>query len=216
MVLFVSGYPDAGLQRIFGRAWRDVGQIESWAQLLAAHGIATAVYVNDEPARDALLALQYLKRQGAGLNIDPTRIGIWSVSGNVPNALSLLASADAATGRCAVLSNGFFFGSAMVNAARQYGFVAPADDSVLASVNPALALFVIRSGREENVGLNDSLDAFVAQAVAANKSLALLNLPDAPHNFEVAYDNPATRAAIRQTIAFYQTHLCDLLGESSA
>ena len=74
----------------------------------------------------------------------------------------------------------------------------------------------IRSGREENVGLNDSLDALVAQAVAANKSLALLNLPDAPHNFEVAYDNPATRAAIRQTIAFYQTHLCDLLGESSA
>ena len=72
-----------------------------------------------------------------------------------------------------------------------------------------LPLFLARAGRDEFPGLNAALDAFLAPAVRDNRPVAFVNHATGPHAFDVADDSPATRAVIRQVLAFMKSHLSD-------
>jgi acetyl esterase/lipase len=72
---------------------------------------------------------------------------------------------------------------------------------------PGVPLFVVRSGKDETPGLNATLDAFAARAIAENRPLTLVNYPDAPHSFELAVDGPETRRILQQGLDYLRAHL---------
>ena len=105
-VIFVTGFSDADAQRMLGRRFKEMGSYVSWAQVVAASGMVAITYANDAPAHDVDAVLQHVRDHAEELRIDERRIALWSCSGNVPNALSvLMRSADALT--CAVLFYGY-------------------------------------------------------------------------------------------------------------
>jgi hypothetical protein len=59
--------------------------------------------------------------------------------------------------------------------------------------------------------LNDTIDHFLAEAVAHNLPVTFVNHHDAPHAFDIFHDSASTRTVIRQILSFMQ---CHLLGES--
>src|SRR5688572_19312407 len=85
-LVFVMGYPDAGMKAMLGCPAKEIGQYTSWARLAAASGMIGVTYSAQEPASETLAVLRYLRENARSLNLDPHRIGIWSCSGNVPNA----------------------------------------------------------------------------------------------------------------------------------
>ena len=90
-LVFVMGYPDAGMQAIMGCRAKEIGQYTSWARLAAASGMVGVTY-SAPGAGDAttLEVLRYLRENARSLGLDPDRIAMWSCSGNVPNALGVL------------------------------------------------------------------------------------------------------------------------------
>jgi dipeptidyl aminopeptidase/acylaminoacyl peptidase len=111
-----------------------------------------------------------------------SRVGFWATSGHAPVAISMLDRAE-----CAVLSNPVTRG--------------------VATIAANVPMFVIRSGKDETPGLNESLDRFVAAMLAENRQIAVVNYPDGPHSFELYHDNAATRLILRQALEFLRAQL---------
>ncbi len=72
---------------------------------------------------------------------------------------------------------------------------------------PALPLFIARAGRDEISHLNESLDRFVAKALARNLPITFVNHAEGPHAFGVADDSESSRDIIRLILAFLRRHL---------
>ncbi len=68
-------------------------------------------------------------------------------------------------------------------------------------------LFVARAGRDEMPHLNDTIDRFLARALAINLPVTLVNHRTGPHAFDIVDDSDASRAVIQQIVAFMQCHL---------
>jgi len=209
-VIFVTGFPDAGAQRMLGRKFKEMGSFVSWAQLVAASGMAAVTYENDAPAEDVRAVLQYLREHAEDLQLDARRLGVWACSGHVPNALALLMHAPAAV-KCAVFCYGYlldFDGSSHVSdAARQFGFVTPCAGRPFSDLPPAVRLFIARAGRDLMPGLNDTLDRFVAEALAIDLPVTLVNYSGAPHAFDLMADADGSREIIGQILRFMKSGL---------
>ena len=207
-VIFVMGFPDAGMRRFVGCSAKDMASYVTWAQFVAASGLVAITYTNADPAADAVLVLQHVHDRAAELGIDRERLAIWSCSGNVPNALGLLMTRrDLAA---AVLAYGYTLdvdGSTAVAEARaMFRFADPAAGRSPGDL-PRVPLCVVRAGQDTTPRLNESLDRFIAHALRDNRPLTVINEPDLPHAFDSASDTDASRAAIRQIAAFLQSHL---------
>src|SRR5215207_5708376 len=106
-IIFVSGYPDLGFQKMLGCRLKEMESYISWAKLTAASGLAAITYTTSkDPAADIHALLQYVRQNAAVLGIDESSIGLWACSGNVPNALSVLMHEDRYNLKCAVLCYG--------------------------------------------------------------------------------------------------------------
>jgi acetyl esterase/lipase len=68
-------------------------------------------------------------------------------------------------------------------------------------------MFIARAGKDQIAGVNDSIDAFVAEALRRNVPVELMNHPDGRHGFDYLDDLPRTREIIERTIAFLKTQL---------
>jgi len=209
-LIFASGYPDPGFQTVFGCRFKDMGQSVSWAQLVAAFGIAAVTYTNREPA-DVHALVQYLRERGASLGIDGNRLGVFGCSGNGPTALSVVMSAASPAVRCAVLCYPLTLdtdGTTVVaDAAKAFGFVDACARRSVADLPPTLPMFIARAGRDEIPQLNESLDRFLSKAVARNLPITFVNHAEGPHAFDVADDSEASRDVIRLILAFLRRHL---------
>jgi acetyl esterase/lipase len=215
-VVMITGYPDAGMRRIFGRHAKEVGSNVSWAEAMAACGLIVVTYVNVKPYDDAVNVIQHVSEHGAELGIDRSRLGVWSCSGNVPNALGILMDGIDRHIACAALLYGYMLdlnGSTIVQDASKFGFVTPATGRSIADMPPRVPLLVARAGMDEMPGLNRTIDAFVAQALANNLAITLVNHRDGPHAFDAAYDSDETRRIIRQVLMFLTGHLLLPAGE---
>ncbi|WP_104399561.1 alpha/beta hydrolase [Vibrio penaeicida] len=206
VVIFVTGYPDFGFEQMTGMKLKDVQQYISWAQLFASSGIAAVTYTNVNPEKDIFTLIQYLDDNAAALGIDTNKISIWSCSGNVPNALSVLAEKTQV--KCASFLYGYMIdggGSQVVeHASKSFGFVRPVNGGILTELPPVL---VVRAGKDEMPGLNDSIDSFMSQCLRHNESLTLLNLPNSSHAFDVVDHQLCTRQAIHMILGFFKVHL---------
>ena len=183
-VVIVEGYPDPGFVKHVGCRFMDMQWSISVAQLIAATGMAAITYANRQPAADALAIIDYATANSAQLGIDGSRLGLWATSGHGPVALSVLDRVS-----CAVLSN---------------PVTGPA---TTLSLPAAVPMFVIRSGKDETPGLNESLDRFVASALTVNHPITLVNHPEASHAFELNHDSSTTRHLIRQALTFLSDEL---------
>jgi hypothetical protein len=212
-VLFVTGYPDAGVRRMLGCNAKDIESYDGWGRLLAASGLAAIAYVNQEPIADAHAILAHVRRNAPALGIDAARIGVWACSGNVPNALSLLIEASPRLA-CAALCYGYMLdldgSTAVGDGARAWRFVNPCAGRTLDAVPGDVPIFIARAGRDETAGLNDSIDRFVSKALGLNRPVTLVNHPTAPHAFDTTDAGAASRSAIRQILSFLRLHLLEL------
>jgi len=206
-VVFVFGFPDPG------GGFRKTGLAISWGQLAAASGLALVVYGNREPAADVHAVLDHLQANAAALGIDATRIGLFSTSGNVPTALSVLMQPARDSVRCAVLNYGFTLdldgATAVAAAASAFGCANPCAGKSIDDLRPDVPLMLVRSGQDEFAGLNDTLDRFVARALARNLPITLVNHAAAPHGFDLFHDSATSREIIRQILAFLRFHLLE-------
>ncbi|MFD2177824.1 alpha/beta hydrolase [Veronia pacifica] len=206
LVIFVTGYPDPGFQQMTGMKLKEVQQYISWAQLFAASGIAALTYSNVDPKKDIFTLLKFLGKNASALGIDPDKISIWSCSGNVPNALSVLAEDTSI--KCAALLYGFMVDScdsqAVKEASKTFRFVNPLSGQRFPKLPSTL---VVRAGMDEMPGLNSSIDAFISQCLRHNTPVTLLNLPNARHAFDVIGHWAGTEQTIRSILAFFQRHL---------
>jgi dienelactone hydrolase/predicted ester cyclase len=216
VVIIVAGYPDPGFEKRFGCRFKEMGSSVSWGRLIAASGMAAITYANREPVADLHALLDHVRREGDTLGIDGSRIGVWASSGNAPLAMSLLTGEARATVACAALCYGYLLDldgrSSVADAARTFGFVNPAAGKSVDDLPDHLPLFIARAGRDELPGLNDTIDRFVANALARNRPLAVVNHATAPHAFDLFDDSEATRSVIRQVLAFLRYHLLELAG----
>jgi hypothetical protein len=211
-VVFVTGFSDAGARRMFGCALKDMGSYVSWAQLAAASGLVAVTYTNREPATDVHAVLEHVRHYAASLRIDENRIGLWSCSGNVPTALSVLMRNDASSYvRCAVLSYGFMLDAngetGVTEAAGQFGFANPCAGRSVEDLPRDIPLFLARAGLDQMPRLNEVLDQFIAMGLARNLPMTVVNHADGPHAFDIYHDSATSREVVRQMLAFLRFNL---------
>lgn len=212
-VVFISGYPDEGMKKIFGCRFKEMGSYVSWARLVAASGLAAIVATNREPVGDGRALLAFLAEHGAEIGIDERRIGIWACSGSGPTALSLLL--DGGSLRCAVLCYPMTLdldgSTGIADAARAFGFANPSAGRRVEELPREVPLFVARAGRDEMPGLNGALDRFVGEAVRCNMPMTFVNHPEGPHAFDLFQDSEASRKVVRGVLGFLRSRLLDEL-----
>lgn len=203
-VVLISGFPDPGLTAVLGaplRAW--AGYI-GWAQLLAAAGLVAITYENRDPA-DVHALIAHLRAHAPALGLDPARIGGWACSGHAPTALAVLARDRLA---CAALLYGYLLdldGETAVRDAAVAGYFAV--PAVALDELPRVPLLVVRAGADATPGLDATLVRTVAAARARELPIRLLELPGAPHAFDLLDDRPQSRAAIAEVVDFLRATL---------
>lgn len=206
-VLLVTGYPDPGFQKMTGMQLKDIVQNQSWGKLLAASGMAVVTYTAADPVQDALELVDWVTERAVELGIDARRLGVLSLSGNVPNALHVLQRRQQI--RCAALCYGFMLDSAtdqaVSTAAAQFRFVNP--NATQVDLAAGLALLVLRAGQDAFPGINVSIDNFVANALQANRDMELINYPQGVHAFDILDDSALVRQLLRRVIGFYLQRL---------
>ena len=209
-VLFVTGFPDEGMRRFVGCNAKDMASYVSWATLVAASGLIAITYTNRSPVTGLADVLRHVREHAPDLGIDERRMGLWACSGNVPNAFSALMDSPQGI-RCAVLCYGFMLdingSSAVADAARTIRFANPCAGRSPDDLPRDLPLFIARAGRDEQPGLNASIDRFVSRALLLNLPVTLVNHHSAPHAFDIAEDSDMSREVIRQILAFMRFHL---------
>ncbi len=206
VVIFVTGYPDPGFEQMIGMKLKEVQQYISWAQLFATSGIAAITYSNIEPEKDIFTLLKFLRKNADILGIDSDNISVWSCSGNVPNALSVIASESSI--KCAALLYGYMFDQngtqAVAEASKTFRFVNPLKTKPFPEIPSVL---VVRAGNDEMPGLNGSIDLFISQGLQHNAPVTLLNLPDACHGFDIVGKSKSAKQVIRSIVTFFQNNL---------
>jgi acetyl esterase/lipase len=191
---------------------KDMGSYVSWAQLVAASGMVAITYTNREPATDVHAALQYMRDHAAALDIDENRIGLWSCSGNVPTALSVLMRKNASGYvRCAVLSYGYMLdaegATGVADAAGQFGFVNPCAGQSVEDLPHDIPLFLARAGHDQMPRLNETLDRCIAKGLACNLPVTFVNHANGPHAFDLFHDTETSREVVRGMLAFLRFNL---------
>jgi hypothetical protein len=210
LVILVTGYPDVGVPRPLGCAFKDTGMWVSMAQLIARSGMAAAAYTSSEPAQDVHQVLDHVTRRASALGVDGTRLGLWAASGHVPVALSALVRERHHPLRAAALSNGYTLdlqSTEVEEAARTYRFVNAASGKFVTDLRSDVPLFVVRSGRDEMPGINAAMDRFIVEALKNNLPVTVTNQPAAPHGFELNDDTDRSRHVIAQMLRFLRFHL---------
>lgn len=205
---------------VFLRDAKEWGQYTSWGRLVAASGLIGVTFNHRsseghtrmrEVVEDIADLLSVLREQGPSLGIDTDRLCIWTCSAGTPFALTLALRDRPGYVRCIVSYYGIMdlqpiFGptdsTVTQEALREYspirylsnepGMIAP--------------MFVARAG-QDSARLNDTIDSFVASALANNVTLDLMNHPHGQHAFDVLNDDSRSREIIARSLEFMRYHL---------
>ncbi|WP_437331753.1 alpha/beta hydrolase [Sorangium sp. So ce394] len=209
-VVFVSGYPDPGLEAVFGCKFKEVGQYTSWGRLLAASGLVAITYTNRDPVADLDALLRHVRQNASSLGIDEGRLGVWAGSGNVPRALAALMEGASGPFRAAVLAYGLMLdageSTAVAQAAAQFGFANPCAGRSVDDLPRDLPLFIARAG-QDRTQLNETIDRFVTGALSRNLPVTVVNHPTGPHAFDILDESEASREVVRRMVEFLRFHL---------
>jgi dienelactone hydrolase len=199
-------------------AGKDSGQKIGWSQLIAASGLAAVAFdvrsdnylrTPLQPAQDVAAAIAYVRAHAAALGVDRDRLCTLGFSiGTAPWHLWATMREPIPAVRCNVV---------------YYG---PLDFQTLRlSLDPKLAdevsaltylrlhdgkvppMLIAKAGQDENDGINDSIDRFVAAAQELHADVRLLTHPTGSHGFDLRNDDAQSRSIIAQTLAYFRSHL---------
>ena len=207
--IVVLGYPPREPNPL-GCEFKEMEWSVSWGRLLAASGIVAIFYTNRHPEADLGALLDHIREHAETLRIDRRRIGLFASSGSSPLALSTLVAERgelACAALCYPLTLDAEGSTAIAESAATWGFVNPMAGKSASDLPPDVPLFVARAGQDEFPHLNEALDRFVADALACDLPMTMVNHAGAPHAFDLVYDSDATREIIRQLLRFLQFHL---------
>jgi hypothetical protein len=202
IVLIAFGYPDpqAGV--------RAFGPFTSWAQLIAASGMAAVIYGPKAPAEDIDAALAYVRANAERFDLDTERIALFAFSGHGPVGLSLLMRERLA---CAVVLCGYTMdangSTAVADAAAEYGFADACHGRSADDLPTDVPLLFVRAGRDWGPGLNDALDVVIKGALARNLPMTVINHASGDHGFECDEDSDISREIIGNILRFLRARL---------
>ena len=210
-VVIVAGYPGTMEPRPTSLTYKEIGWTVSMCQLIALSGMVAIAYTNRDPVADLRAVFEHIHGFAEALRIDPARIGIVAVSGNVPTALSTIMQDASRTPACAVFSYGCLLdldGAADVaDAAKQFGFANPGAGRTVADLRRDVPLLITRAGRDQFPAMNASIDRFIRQALIQNLPITVVNHAEGPHAFDLFDDSRTSRDIVRQTLWFLRQHL---------
>ena len=208
-VVFVIGYSDLGAEKMFGCKFKEMEAYIGWAKLVAASGLIGITYVNHDPMLDLDALFRQIRENAGTLGIDGKRIGVFSCSGNVPRALGCLMQTDLRL-KCAALCYGYMLDldgvAHTAEAAKTWRFANPTAGKSVGDLPSDVPLFLARAGRD-NPQLNETLDRFIAHALAANFPVTVANHATVPHAFDSMDNSETSREIIRQILTFLRFHL---------
>lgn len=203
VVLAPLAYPDPEARvRVYG-------PVTSWAQLIAASGMAAVLYGTEAPEEDVQAALRHLRADADALGLEMDSLGLFAASGNVTVALSVLMRERRV--RCAALLYGYTMdldgSTAVGDMARQAGFVNACAGKTVNDLPDDVPMLFVRAGRDQCPGLNEALDKVVAQALVRNLPLTLINHAMGGHGFDLDEDTETSRGLVQQVLAFLRFNL---------
>lgn len=212
-VIFIHGGPVAADMLVQPKDW---GVYLSYGELAAAAGLMGITFNHrywsrtnlDEPAADVVDALSYVRDNADSLGVVPDRLCLWAFSGGGPLVSFALRDRPDYV-RClvayyALLDLRHLDEHAGLHEEALQRFSAAAH---LGRENPTdLPIFVARGG-QDRPGINESIDRFVLQALAANATLEVANHPEGQHAFDILNDDARTHEIIGRTVEFIKTHL---------
>jgi dienelactone hydrolase len=156
---------------------RHSAQKIGWAQLIAASGMS-AVAVDIRSESDVPAALAFVRAHARKLGIDASRLcSLWFSTVPTLSQLSAL--------RCTVVYYASLGGDP-------------------ASIPPML---IVRAGRDESAGINDSIDRFEASARELHADVRVVTNATARHGFDLGPRTARTRAVMRETLRFLGARL---------
>ncbi|MCU1242584.1 MAG: alpha/beta hydrolase [Candidatus Acidoferrum typicum] len=200
---------------------KDWGFFQSWGRLIAASGMAAVMFTHrlgypkpllTEAALDLSNALDYIRSHAPSFKADPERIGLiaWSAGGPL---LSPAMQQRTPFVRCLLA----FY--AYLDIQRSPSHIENESAETLKSFSPVshlhgdslatVPIFVARAGQDEIPMMNDSIDRFVAAALAANTPLTCMNHPSGEHGFDNQNDDDRSREIVAAALAFLRAHLGD-------
>jgi hypothetical protein len=218
-VIIVAGYPETREPRPTTLTYKEIGWTVSMCQLIAVSGMVAIAYTNRDPVADVQAVFEHIHACAESLRIDPARVGVIAVSGNVPTALTTIMQDAGRTPVCAVFSYGCLLDlndtAHVAEAARQFGFANPSAGRTIGDLRRDVPLLITRAGRDQFPAMNASIDSFVCQGLAENLPIILVNHAEGPHAFDLFDDSRTSRDILRQTLQFLRQHLTAESAEAS-
>lgn len=95
----------------------------------------------------------------------------------------------------------------LLNASRGLTFCLTCPGEGSAGFPDSVPLMIARAGKDDNPGLNDSIDNFCAKALARNAPVSLVNYPRGEHCFDILDDSAEAKSIIRLALTFLNDHL---------
>ena len=213
LVVLVSGYPDPAIKKYYGVGQKDLGLFSSWAELIAASGMAAVTYESERSAAETGRVIAFLKKNAAGNGIDPDRIALFGCSANTLTAQALMQEPGSKI-KCAV----FYYpilatpdkktDNIIADSAKRYGFYWE-DLKEIVRIPKEIPLFVVSAGKESHSEVEATTKHFIGEAMALGVPLTYVHYADGQHDFDVLDDTPEARAIIRQTVDFLKLHLLE-------
>ncbi len=207
VVLMVIGFGDYPRKLQAGKGLKDLPPYISWAGLLASEGVAVVLASCSDPEHALPLLLDHLAANQQKLKLDMQRFALWACSGNGPAALNLLRTNPET-------SAAVFFYSYLADleghddvakVAREFGFCNPAGNRDFIPVNTPL--FIVRAGKDQFAGLNETLDRYVTALKARDADVELVDYPDGVHGFDLLDDSAQSIGIIRKALDYLAARL---------
>jgi acetyl esterase/lipase len=213
VVFFVHGGPLA-LEMQPPKEW---GVYLSYGELAAASGLIGVTFNHrfyspqqlEQAAADVAAAIAYVRARAGDLHADADRTCLWAFSGGGP-LLSMVFRERPPHIKCVVAYYALLDLRHLSAPSSE-----PEHDAPVQKFSPAaylrdgsagLPVFVARAGLDRPV-INQSIDLFVQEALAANALIDVANHPDGRHGFDFLDDEPRSHEIIARTLEFIKTHL---------
>jgi acetyl esterase/lipase len=214
VVLFVHGGFPEGLDI----SPKESGQYTSWGRLVAASGMAAVTFNHRlrmsedgavhllEAAADLASVIGWIRASGPRYGLDPHRIAAFGISAGGPLLTVPLPEPGL---RCIVAYYAFLD----VHELRWFANAVRASPGSNWSMVDALErtrlppILVARAGQDAVPQMKETIDRFVARALARNADLTLLNHPTGHHAFDVQDDDSRSREIVAATLQFLRQHL---------
>ena len=210
-VIIVAGYPGTMEPRPTPLTYKEIGWTVSMCQLIALSGMVAIAYTNRDPVADLRALFEHVHEYAGSLRIDPARVGVVAVSGNVPTALTTIMRDASRTPACAVFGCGCLLdldgATDVADAAREFGFANPGVGRTVADLRRDVPLLITRAGRDQFPAMNASIDRFIGQGLIQNLPMTFVNHAEGPHAFDLFDDSRMSREVVRLTLRFLKQHL---------